>query len=908
MKSTLSLVCALVLACTGLAGTFSFTAPEGETVAVLNATAKAFLRLPAESLDAHLLDQENFAAFAKAGTRPLATRFAWTYTPAPDESAPKGFTVSLRRRADGAVVHKEVVRASEASLVNLEIACDYVFRVAVCSNRGQELFAADRPFRTDDLPPRVLNVAGVRNFRDLGGWIGANGRRVRQGLVYRSSGLNDNARYQTTDKKSGKRVELPPEEWRPGAARGTAESRRQCRAALGIKTELDLRRSENECWRMTGSPLGSSVDWQLNPSSAYGGLASATARLAFARDFRTFVRRENYPIVFHCIGGADRTGSLAYILNALLGVSEGDLDRDYHFTAACMGHPWPMSKTSGKCRLDSFKAVFADLPGSTIQARIESYVRECGISRKEIETFRSIMLGDEKPSTVDAYRRFLAAPSSERRALMRDEAFRDALKATDGVWNGEGVGVPRWYKTAANLRDLGGWRAADGARIRFGRLFRSAAIDDPKVRSALVSRFGVRTDLDLRKKGEERPSADLPTIVVTASAYGAAVRDPHWLRAAFDVLTDESKYPIVFHCAKGADRTGTLAALLELLLGVDEDDVAKDWQLTAVFNRNVLFESVRYDDLMRALGELPGDTWQAKAEAWVRRAGVTDDEIARVRAILLEKPKIVFGLVSDTHVRGSESLRLGKGVAGSDVRLREAFRTMAAAGVDAVVHVGDVTEFGSMDEVDLYRQLFRKEFPEGRCRDGVRRVGEFVVWGNHDCHDASYMRKDPSLAITNAAEHIVGNYERLSQELNGVSFGNGAFVQSIGGVWFGGVNWKNESLGADVIERIATASGPSNVCFFVQHSPVVTAEERAALGRHPNCIRLSGHAHVPLVDPHALVVKDGCTTICGSSTSASGKGAYAAIVRVWSDRVTVERRDLKYGGVAGDEWEIGLNR
>ena len=69
--------------------------------------------------------------------------------------APKGFTVSLRRRADGAVVHKEVVRASEASLVNLEIACDYVFRVAVCSDRGQELFAADRPFCTEDLPPRV---------------------------------------------------------------------------------------------------------------------------------------------------------------------------------------------------------------------------------------------------------------------------------------------------------------------------------------------------------------------------------------------------------------------------------------------------------------------------------------------------------------------------------------------------------------------------------------------------------------------------------------------------------------------------------------------------------------------------------------------------------------------------------
>lgn len=277
------------------------------------------------------------------------------------------------------------------------------------------------------------------------------------------------------------------------------------------------------------------------------------------------------------------------------------------------------------------------------------------------------------------------------------------------------------------------------------------------------------------------------------------------------------------------------------------------------------------------------------------------------RAILLEKPKIVFGLVSDSHVRGSESLRLGKGIEGAETRLCEAFRIMAAANVDAVVHVGDVTEFGSIEEVDLYRRLFRKEFPEGRCRDGTRRVEEFVVWGNHDCHDASYMRKDPSLAVTNAAEHIVGNYERLSQELNGIPFGDGAFVKSIGGVWFGGVNWKNESRGADVVERIATAAGPSNACFFVQHSAAVTAEEAAALKRHPNCIRLSGHSHVPLTDPRALSVKGGLVTICGSSTSAAGNGAYASIVRVWSDRITVERRDVARGGVVGDEWVVPLD-
>ena len=898
----------------GTAGTFTFTHPKSDVAPVLNEASKTFLSLPTEKLDAHLRDKENFRTFNKAGTRPLRTRFAWTYAPAPDEPAPKRYIATLRRCADGLIVYKEMVSKPEATVFNLEIASDYVFRVAVCGDRGKELFPADRPFRTEDTPPRVLYVKGVHNIRDLGGWVGADGRRVRQGLVYRSQGFNDNADYAKRDKSAGGKAEKPKAEWTPGRPRGNPESRRQCRASLGIKTELDLRRSENECWRMTDSPLGTSVDWQLIPSSSYGGLDSPSARMAFARDFRTFLRRDNYPIVFHCIGGADRTGSLAYILNGLLGVSEADLDHDYHFTAACMGHPWPTDKKKGTCRLDGLKSVFAKYPGETVNARIHAYASACGIKEREIETFRSIMLEEVKDSGAavlqtnrveNAYARFLAAPSSTRRALMRDDAFRDALKATDGKWSGEGVGVPRWYKTARNLRDLGGWRARGGARIRFGRLFRSAQIDDPKVRTALVQRFGIRTDLDLRTKEEARPTADLPAVVVVANNYGATVKDPKWLRAAFDVLLDETKYPIIFHCAKGADRTGTLAALIELLMGVDEDDVAKDWQLTAVYNRNPLFESVRYDDLMTELAELPGDTWCAKAEAWVRKAGVTDDEIARLRALLLEEPVITFGLVSDTHVCGPDSVRFRKGVAGADFRLREAFRWMSAAGVDAVVNVGDVTELGTVEEVELYRKCFGKEFPEGRCRDGIRPVEQFVVWGNHDCHDASYMRKEPAVfAVTNAAEHIVGNYERLSQEINGISFGKGGFAKLIHGVWFGGANWGNEAVGATVVDRIAEAAGPSNVCFFVQHSPAVTQEEKEALARHPNCIRFSGHAHVSLASPNALAVTNGLVTIAASSTSASAKGAYAAIVRVWRDRVTVERRDVKNGGPLGEEWTI----
>ena len=48
--------------------------------------------------------------------------------------------------------------------------------------------------------------------------------------------------------------------------------------------------------------------------------------------FNLLKDKNNYPLVFHCVQGKDRTGMLSYILGALLGVSQDDLYRDYLFT------------------------------------------------------------------------------------------------------------------------------------------------------------------------------------------------------------------------------------------------------------------------------------------------------------------------------------------------------------------------------------------------------------------------------------------------------------------------------------------------------------------------------------------------------------------------------------------------
>ncbi len=48
----------------------------------------------------------------------------------------------------------------------------------------------------------------------------------------------------------------------------------------------------------------------------------------------------------------------------------------------------------------------------------------------------------------------------------------------------------------------------------------------------------------------------------------------------FSILLDDNNLPIVFHCSAGKDRTGSLAALLLLALGVSKHDVIQDYMET----------------------------------------------------------------------------------------------------------------------------------------------------------------------------------------------------------------------------------------------------------------------------------------------------------------------------------------
>ena len=190
------------------------------------------------------------------------------------------------------------------------------------------------------------------------------------------------------DKADLAKVYRIPKGFKPGKDRLTADMKPYLVHDLHIKSDIDLRSRDTECACMTGSPIGPEVTWFSRPSPCYGGMKSDYAKGVFHKVFRLMLIPENYPLIFHCIGGQDRTGSVSAILLGLLGVSEEEIYLDWEVT----GYNNPSIDFNHKDRFNQLIAVFDAYPGETLNERIENYVLSCGISKQDIDDFRELML------------------------------------------------------------------------------------------------------------------------------------------------------------------------------------------------------------------------------------------------------------------------------------------------------------------------------------------------------------------------------------------------------------------------------------------------------------------------------------------------------------------------------------
>lgn len=428
---------------------------QNETVPLLTDAQKAYIRLPASERHDKFADR---AFRSKMGMMPeiVDKQPRKAYWPKTVELQWSGkpeetYRVKVFVKDTDRIAYEGDVKGGSLRIDNLEIARTYTWQVKDGSD------VATGVFTTEDRAPRLLRFPHVPNVRDLGGRVGLDGRRVKQGLVFRTAGLNDNASdtYYSMDelKQMGRLEEVEKaiekdkarlaqlEEWRKnitffdrkdpeyvdwctrhpdeppsaflksriarakdaikkgssikvkkgrqaGKTRFTDEERDAILAQYRIKSDIDLR-SDAECYGMTGSPYGPSVTWFHISSSGYGGMQKEDGRQAFAKVFKVFLDEKNYPIDFHCIAGQDRTGSVAYILNALLGVSDEELALDWE-VSGFWNHDTAFNHRD---RYDHLVRGFQKkFPAKTTTESVEKYILSLGFTEQDIAWFRNFML------------------------------------------------------------------------------------------------------------------------------------------------------------------------------------------------------------------------------------------------------------------------------------------------------------------------------------------------------------------------------------------------------------------------------------------------------------------------------------------------------------------------------------
>ena len=206
-----------------------------------------------------------------------------------------------------------------------------------------------------------------------------------------------------------------------------------------------------------------------------------------------------------------------------------------------------------------------------------------------------------------------------------------------------------------NIRDLGGW-PCDGGTIRYGLLFRGGELNGNSYgvvltdadKAVFLDQLNIRAEIDLRSASE---IAD-----ITSSALGYAVAWEHYAISPYaaginvngtglsyaPVLRSIIKHvcnndPCYIHCLLGADRTGTVCAIIESLLGISQSNMDKDYELTS-FKAGELRK--RNNDLyvgfVDYIGTMEGTTWRDKMVNWAQRIGITIDEINALRTAMID--------------------------------------------------------------------------------------------------------------------------------------------------------------------------------------------------------------------------------------------------------------------------------
>lgn len=286
-------------------------------------------------------------------------------------------------QTDGDKCLSQNVTTGERSVCNITPGSKGAYLIR---NTSDKIIAAGSLKPTGAL--RMIDAGGETfNIRDLGGWT-CDGGRLKYGLIFRGCELSGDNYH----------VDI------------TADQKRFFADYLGIRDEIDLRGNsevdgDDEIYGtaddITSSAIGDQVDYIRRPIAPYA-LGVNLSDMTQTGYYATLIKRviadvaAEKPCYIHCMVGADRTGTLCALIEAVCGVSPGDIDKDYELTS--------FARNNIRRRSDSSWVGFIErintFSGTTLRDKVVDYMLQAGVGIDEINALRSALIdGDPQPLT-----------------------------------------------------------------------------------------------------------------------------------------------------------------------------------------------------------------------------------------------------------------------------------------------------------------------------------------------------------------------------------------------------------------------------------------------------------------------------------------------------------------------------
>ena len=283
---------------------------------------------------------------------------------------------------------------NSVTVKNLFVNTQYYWKVV-----AGDLESKPATFTTGDYP-RWISARPLYNVRDLGGYMTDSGKRVKQGLIFRGG-------------------EITNQSWNEHLKTNSPESKKVFIEDMGMMDglEIDLRKqSGNE---REPSNVYTSCGF-AGEDEVYGNVVIGYENIEIGsyhntinnnrneikEIFEKFAEADQHHVYFHCYGGADRTGTIAFLLNGLLGVSYTDLVIDFELTSYSSINNEHIRSHLRDHQYDHWRQLIDALKSNTtnnyswneeetVKENVEEFLTlACGISDTTINKIRNIMLED----------------------------------------------------------------------------------------------------------------------------------------------------------------------------------------------------------------------------------------------------------------------------------------------------------------------------------------------------------------------------------------------------------------------------------------------------------------------------------------------------------------------------------